>query len=146
MKNTLFLFSFLILPFMAFSSNHAQYFSYDKDAVEEVFSELTNLEEKVLHLSQQKEVFCFSSADIAGLSNSFGIASPMFSISDMDWGGFAWGFCCCPVGLFTVVLNDGKSQQAKTSFWIGLGTRFLVNIGLAIINSMLSIVSSASTF
>ena len=44
----------------------------------------------------------------------------MFTIDDMDWGSFAWGFCCCPIGFFVVAINDDKTQEQKTSYWIGV--------------------------
>jgi hypothetical protein len=44
-----------------------------------------------------------------------------FSIDDMDWGSFAWGFCCWPIGFFVVAINKKKDSDQKLSFWIGMG-------------------------
>ncbi len=134
-----------ILPSMALSSNHAQLFSYDKEAVEATFSGLNELEEQVLSYSENVEGLYFATVDLTGFNKPVGAASPLFSISEMDWGAFAWGFCCCPVGLFTVVFNDDKSKASKTSYWIGVGVNFAFNIIMAILNAMLGVMSSATT-
>ena len=42
-----------------------------------------------------------------------------FSLDQMDWGAFAWGLLCCPVGFFVVAINKDKGQDQKTSFWVG---------------------------
>jgi len=55
-------------------------------------------------------------------------------VSSMDWGAFAWGFCCCPIGFFVVAVNSDKSQDEKMSYWIGV-----------IVSSILSIISSAAS-
>ena len=49
-------------------------------------------------------------------------------IDDMDWASFAWGFCCWPVGFFVVVTNKDKDSNQKKSFWIGLGTSFVLSL------------------
>ena len=46
--------------------------------------------------------------------------APAFSIADMDWGAFAWGFLCCIIGFFVVAINGNKDSLAKTSYWIGV--------------------------
>lgn len=43
-----------------------------------------------------------------------------FSMDDMEWGAFAWGFCCWPVGFFTVAINDETTKDEKASYWIGV--------------------------
>ncbi len=50
-----------------------------------------------------------------------------FSIDQMDWGAFAWGFCCCPVGFFVVAVNKNKSSESKISYWIGWAAGIVVN-------------------
>ena len=45
----------------------------------------------------------------------------------MDWGSFAWGLLCCPVGFFVVVTNKDKEQAQKTSFWVGWLTAVIIN-------------------
>lgn len=96
MKNTLLLLSLLVLPFMAFSSNQAQYFSYDREAVEETFSHLNELEKKVQFLSQQKkQELCLATTTLPGLNKPVGNASPTFSVSGINWGFISRGFSCC---------------------------------------------------
>lgn len=51
-----------------------------------------------------------------------------FSLDDMDWGAFAWGFCCCPVGFFVVAVNGNKDNDQKLSYWIGFGVSTLISV------------------
>ncbi|MGB3468652.1 MAG: hypothetical protein WBA74_25430 [Cyclobacteriaceae bacterium] len=55
-------------------------------------------------------------------------ATEGFSIDDMDWGSFAWGLLCCPIGFFVVAINGNKSKEQKTSFWIGWGVGVVLNL------------------
>jgi hypothetical protein len=34
----------------------------------------------------------------------------------MNWKAFAWGFCCWPIGIFTVMLKDSSTREDKISF------------------------------
>ena len=56
------------------------------------------------------------------------LLAPEFRIEDMDWGSFAWGFCCCPIGFFTVAVNSSKSQNEKLSYWIGVGVNTILSV------------------
>ncbi|GAB3330498.1 hypothetical protein GCM10027429_07880 [Marivirga atlantica] len=49
-----------------------------------------------------------------------------FSFDDMQWGSFAWGFCCWPIGIFTVLLNDSKGSDHKISYFIGIGVSLIL--------------------
>lgn len=60
-----------------------------------------------------------------------------WSIDDMDWGSFAWGFCCCPIGFFVVAISSNKDSDQKLSYWIGVG----VNVVLSAISSIATISS-----
>lgn len=55
-------------------------------------------------------------------------ATEGFSFDDMDWGSFAWGLLCCPVGFFVVAINGNKTSEQKASFWIGWGVGAVLNI------------------
>lgn len=55
-------------------------------------------------------------------------ATEGFTFDDMDWGSFAWGILCCPIGFFVVAINGNKSQDQKASFWIGWGVGVVLNI------------------
>jgi hypothetical protein len=37
----------------------------------------------------------------------------------MNWKAFFWGFCCWPVGLFTVIFKSDSTREDKISFIIG---------------------------
>lgn len=52
--------------------------------------------------------------------------APNFSFDDMDWGAFAWGFCCWPIGFFVVAINSSKDSDQKASYWIGTATSFVL--------------------
>lgn len=64
-----------------------------------------------------------------------------FTMNDMDWGSFAWGFLCCPIGFFVVGINKDKSQDQKSSFWIGV----LIGSALNVIASAVSGAYSSSS-
>ena len=62
--------------------------------------------------------------------NNLALSAPLgtnFSIEDMDWGAFAWGFCCCPIGFFVVAVNSNKDSNQKLSFWIGWGVSVVLS-------------------
>jgi hypothetical protein len=39
--------------------------------------------------------------------------------SNMQWGYFAWGFCCYPVGIFVLIFSDSQNVDDYQSFVIG---------------------------
>ena len=51
-----------------------------------------------------------------------------FGFEDMQWGSFAWGFCCWPIGIFTVLLNSNKDTNHKISYFIGIGCAVILSI------------------
>lgn len=110
---------------MAFSSN-ADLFSYDKATIDNEFEEINKLESFV----ESNGMISYSELSTQENPGEFQLnwnqynadASPMFGIADMDWGAFAWGFCCWPVGLFTVLFNSNKDSYSKTSYLIGVLT------------------------
>ena len=94
-------------------------FQYDENLVTSEFQEVTALENSLLtnnfSLNEVPE-----SPALAGYLSAMATPAP-FSIDDMDWGAFAWGFCCFPVGFFVVAVNKNKTSDEKLSFWIGVG-------------------------
>jgi hypothetical protein len=68
---------------------------------------------------------------VNGMNLSYGPEGMMarngFSLEDMEWGSFAWGFCCWPIGIFTVLLNDDKGSNHKISYFIGIGTSLVIS-------------------
>jgi hypothetical protein len=113
------------LGFNAFATVSADDFSYDAVAFETEMTSLNQLEQDVkLHgfsLTEAKTSEKWNN-ELAGL----GLQHASWSIQDMDWGSFAWGFCCWPVGFFVVAINPNKSNDQKLSFWIGLVTNAVV--------------------
>jgi hypothetical protein len=102
----------------AFATVSADDFSYDAVAFETEMTSLNQLEQEVnLHGFSLTEVQASDkwSNEFAGL----GLQQAGWSIEDMDWGSFAWGFCCFPIGFFVVAINGNKSNDQKLSFWIG---------------------------
>jgi hypothetical protein len=69
-------------------------------------------------LSDENPVMAASLSDSPLMQN--------FSIDDMDWGSFAWGFCCWPIGFFVVAINKNKDGDQKLSFWIGLAVNVVL--------------------
>lgn len=51
--------------------------------------------------------------------------NPVFSLDEMDWGAFAWGCLCWPIGCIVVVLDRDSENNSKLSFLLGFGTYFL---------------------
>jgi hypothetical protein len=120
--STLFL-ALVAFSFSAYSSN-ADLFEYDRQALSTEFAELNELEAYVLY-HQDVNLDDLQSNPLIGAMdfNSMKTASPMgamFTIDDMDWGSFLWGFLCCPVGFFVVAMSGDKSSDQKISFWIGV--------------------------
>lgn len=130
----LFILIFLVsVSAMSFAGN-ASMFSYDADELNTEFSELQVMETMII-TNQNLTITDFEQMDADWLSyidlGAMKTASPiqaMFGIDDVDWMSFAWGFCCCPVGFFIVVLDDDKSKDEKLSFWIGVGVSFVLSL------------------
>lgn len=127
MKKILFIFS---LSFIAFSLSAAtsEDFKMDEYELNNSMVQLDELEAEINATnSTYDELLGTSSSNL--LNGVYaGPAGPDFSFSDMDWGSFAWGFCCWPVGFFVVGINGKKEQNQKTSFWIGMGVGLVWNL------------------
>jgi len=121
---TLFCLTFLFL-ISGFSFAGSDEFSYDKDNLQSDFKKLDDInlyvEKNPMPLSELKKSNSELTSQIK-FGEEMGVA-PMFGIEDMDLGSFAWGICCWPVGIFTVLLKDPSTDE-KTSFLIG----FIINI------------------
>lgn len=126
MKKLLALAFVCCLGMNAFASVSADDFSYDAVAFETEMTSLNQLEQDVnmngFSLTEVESSDKWSS-QLAGL----GLNQASWSISDMDWGSFAWGFCCWPVGFFVVAINSSKSNDQKLSFWIGTGVSIVLS-------------------
>ncbi|MDA7501717.1 hypothetical protein N8482_00420 [Chitinophagales bacterium] len=105
---------------LSLSASSADLFSYDKGALETEMSSLNQLEQLVkAQPGVSAELLAFESNLNVNLASGYGAAAD-FSIDEMEWDAFAWGFCCWPVGFFLVAINDEASRDEKTSYWIGL--------------------------
>ncbi len=131
-----------ILVMLSFSfvyaTNTASLFQYDKASVESEFSELNQLEQyvhnhesgSIRNMEHLSKVMGVMQDDEEAASSDNG-----FAMDDMDWGAFAWGFCCCPIGFFTVAINSNKTNDQKLSYWIGVG-----------VSTVLSAISTAASY
>ncbi|MGB0432234.1 MAG: hypothetical protein ACPGLV_17290 [Bacteroidia bacterium] len=110
----------------------ADLFSYNEEAIEAEFSQIDQVESFVV----ENNGITFSEMQNQGHLTQFNLnwnafdnsAAPMFGLSDMDWNSFVCGFCCWPVGIFTVLLNDDKGSDSKTSFLIGIGVNIVLGL------------------
>jgi hypothetical protein len=118
------------------SASNADLFSYD---LSEINTELSDLEvvENVIAQNQNSTIeevnrkiinnnFLNSSFDTNYKSSL--MSRNAFTIDDMDWGAFAWGLLCCPVGFFVVVTNKDKEKAQKASFFVGWLTAVIVEL------------------
>ncbi len=129
-------FIFTLLIAVGFTSislaSTADLFTYNEEAIEAEFTQINQVESFV----NANEGITFSDMESQGHLSQFNLnwnsfdnsAAPMFGISDMDWKSFACGFCCWPIGIFTVLLNDNKDSDQKTSYLIGAAVGLLWNI------------------
>lgn len=120
-------FAMLFIAITAFGGNSkAELFDYDKKEVQSEFEEINQVEQFVSTHQDATFQDVQSFYDANGLNNPSKGMVPLFSIDDMEWGAFAWGFLCCPVGFFVVGINDSKRQDEKTSYWIGVVTSAVI--------------------
>ena len=118
------------------SASNVDLFSYD---LSEINTELSDLEvvENIIAQNQNSTIdeinrkiinnnFLNSSFDTNYKSSL--MSRNAFTIDDMDWGAFAWGLLCCPVGFFVVVTNKDKEKAQKTSFFVGWLTGLIVQV------------------
>lgn len=105
-------------------AGQADLFTYNQDELNQEFAQLNDLEGYVLAnegitISDVENNPVFGAMDFSGMKHA-GPMAAMFSIEDMDWIAFAWGFLCCPVGFFVVAISDDASKDEKMSYWIGV--------------------------
>ncbi|MCC6721265.1 MAG: hypothetical protein IT243_03620 [Bacteroidia bacterium] len=133
MKKIINLLSLLALPFLSISATND--FSYNKEALSNDFSKLEQIsvfvdQSNVSYSEISKNPVFKGNLDLTSHIS----VKPNFSFDEMDWISFAWGFLCCPVGFFIVVLDDDKTKEEKTSFWIGV----IASVVLSTISSIAS--------
>jgi hypothetical protein len=126
MKNLLTLAFVCCLGLNAVASVSADDFSYDAVAFGTEMTTLSQLEQEVSMNGfslEEVETSAKWGTQLAGL----GLNQASWSVDDMEWGSFAWGFCCWPVGFFVVSINSDKSKDEKLSFWIGTGVSVVLS-------------------
>ena len=127
------------------SASNADLFSYDLseistelsdlDVVENVISQNQNSTIEDLNTQITNNNFLSSSFD-TDYKSSLALRAGL--MDDMDWGSFAWGFCCWPVGFFVVVTNKDKDSNQKKSFFVGWG----ISTVLGIISTVLQLAAA----
>lgn len=126
MKKLLTLAFVCCLGMNALASVSADDFSFDAVAFG---TEMTTLNQ----LEQDVNMNGFSLAEVESSDKwgtqlaGLGLNQAAWSIDDMEWGSFAWGFCCWPIGFFVVAINSDKSKDEKLSFWIGTGVSIVLS-------------------
>ncbi|GAB4404473.1 MAG: hypothetical protein OHK0039_04660 [Bacteroidia bacterium] len=103
----------------------ASLFAIDEAALEDDFASLDELEQYLLTNGtisysdlQQSQAPLLASMGLDNLEGDSPLA-PAFSIDEMVWIAFVWGFLCCPIGFFVVAINKNKDSNSKISFWVG---------------------------
>lgn len=116
-----------VLASSSYATN-ADLFELNEEKINAEFTELNELE---AYVSMNENVTIHNIYEqnaglVAGMNLAYGPEGMMghsrFSLDEMEWGSFAWGFCCWPIGVFTVLLNSNKGSNHKISYFIGLGT------------------------
>lgn len=135
----------LFLPTLVLASESE--FSYDKNALTTEFSQLDKIETYVEKNNVSYTELSNSPVFEGNIELTNAIAvKPNLKFEDVDWGSFAWGFCCWPVGIFTVLINDDKDQNSKNSFWAGLGGSVIAYSVAYVVVFAISIGSGFSSF
>lgn len=106
-------------------ANHAL-FSYDQEKINSELVQLVDLENYISTNENNSAHEILSSGNIALTTTLGNPTGPAFGIEDVEWGSFAWGFCCWPVGIFTVILNDEKDKNHKISYFAGIVTSAII--------------------
>jgi hypothetical protein len=128
MKKPLFLLVVaLFVSTFSFAGN-SSFFTDDLNAIESEFASLSNLEQQVI----TNPALTFAQAMESNLvSNDFKLLNGADAVANnlvFEWEGFLWGFLCCPIGLFVVALNDNKTPDNKTSYWIGVAAGTVLSL------------------
>lgn len=130
-----------VFAFTATFAGNSDLFSYDKQALNDEFVTIDNLESYVCQndVKSYDEILTSNQALSDELLAAGFVANPSdlnFGIDDVDWTSFAWGFCCWPVGFFTVLLKEETTKEQKLSFWIGCGVSALMSFGSSLMTAL----------
>ena len=119
MKKQLLAVLLLLACLPSFSSTAYQ---YDKNFFSDDFAKLDSVESKYFTEKEagQLESFKEKFAEQSPIVSASRFSSASTEEFYFDFEGFAWGFCCCPIGFFVIAINDNKDQDQKVSYWIGV--------------------------
>ena len=100
----------------------ADVFAYDENTVSAQLTEATQIEN---YVAVNSDVTLTEMQADASLSNTlhlnnFNSNAASFTFDDINWKAFFWGFCCWPIGLFTVVFKSDSTREDKISFLLGI--------------------------
>jgi hypothetical protein len=107
----------------------ASNYSFNEEELNQEFAELNKIEKEVIESNFDVTTIHNLSlnADINVL-NAEPVAIAQTNELYMDWGSFAWGFCCCPIGFFVVAVNRDADNDMKASYWIGVAASIAVDV------------------
>ena len=113
------------LVFAAYVNNSfastADAFAYDENTVSAQLTEATQIENYVAANGDVTFTELQADANAASALNlgNFNANTASFTFDDMNWKAFFWGFCCWPIGIFTVLIKSDSTREDKISFVIG---------------------------
>ena len=114
MKKIILTLSICFMASWSMATTTASDFMLDEQTFQSEMAALDQLEQEL-----SAPTFTATSTNNTVLFAQHGLQQSAFGLDDMEWGPFAWGFCCWPVGFFVVAINSNKSKNEKLSFWIG---------------------------
>lgn len=134
------LFTLMLTVFLCSSvfAGNAKLFSYDADYLNDEFEELNKLEDHV-KANNNISLLDLQSSNYELLSNlnlnQSSLPPSSFSIEEMDWGAFLWGFFCGGCGVLIVYLNEDKrTNERMVSSLIGCGVSAAVSAVSYVLN------------
>lgn len=111
-----------------FTTSFSSVYSFNEEEFSQGFEELNKVEETYFDHKSANSVDEY----LADFGDQPIVSADPFSVSQanefyFDLEGFAWGFCCCPIGFFVVAVNDNKDEDQKKSYWIGVLSSFVLS-------------------
>jgi hypothetical protein len=103
-------------------ANSADLFAYNESQVAVELTQATEIENYVTAHDNATLTALQADANASNQLNlaNFNSGAAAFTFDDVNWKAFAWGFCCWPIGIFTVLLKSSSTKEDKISFFIGL--------------------------
>ena len=131
MKNLLLVFVlFLSALSNKSAASNCDLFSMNEDQVSKSLYQATEIESYVLTHGQANLSELSKNIEVNNKLNlgNFNVSAASFTFDDMNWTAWAWGFCCWPIGIFTVIVKDGSTREDKISYLLGIGTGCILSI------------------